>query len=62
MVTGFVKLTPSQINEYKNMPLFIHRVGGISGNSIQFFDYSHANEPLSEKHTPNVGEGHEVLP
>ena len=32
VVTGLVKLTPSQIEEYKDMPLFIHRVGGISGN------------------------------
>ena len=56
VVTGFVKLTPSQINEHKNMPLFTHRVGGISGNSIQFFDYSHANEPLSGEAYPPTSE------
>ena len=56
VLTGFVKLTPSQIMEYKDMPLFLHRVGGVSGNSIQILDYSHANEPLSGEAYPPTPE------
>ena len=33
VVTGIVKLNRAQIEEYKDKPLLIHRVGGISGST-----------------------------
>ena len=61
VVTGLVKLNPAQIEEYKDMPLFIHRVGGISGSS-RFRLCTVDADRMSRGSIPtDSGKSHEVL-
>ena len=61
VVTGFVKLNAAQIEEYKDMPLFIHRVGGISGSSMFRLCTIHADKMFRGSIPTDAGKSHEVL-
>ena len=61
VVTGIVKLNPAQIEEYKDMPLFIHRVGGVSGSLKFRLCTIHADRIFRGSIPTDAGKCHEVL-
>ena len=59
--TGSVKLNPAQIEEYNDMPLLIHRVGGISGGSRFRLCIIHSDKMFRASIPTDAGKCHEIL-